>query len=52
MLNYELWTELLHFKICELNFELVHVESELSQHCNYTFIKTGHKQAAHVYQYF
>ena len=25
--------ELVHFKICELNFELVHVESELSQHC-------------------
>jgi len=29
---YELWTELIYFKICELNFELVHVESELSQH--------------------
>ena len=26
-------TELVNFKICELNFELVHVESELSQHC-------------------
>jgi hypothetical protein len=33
MLNYERLTELIHFKICELNFELVHVESELSQHC-------------------
>ena len=22
LLNYELWTELVHFKICELNFEL------------------------------
>ena len=32
MLNYERLTELVHFKICELNFELVHVESELSQH--------------------
>jgi len=25
--------ELVHFKMCELNFELVHAESELSQHC-------------------
>ena len=33
MFNYELWTELVHFKMCELNFELVHVETELSQHC-------------------
>ena len=24
--------EVVHFKICELNFELVRVESELSQH--------------------
>jgi len=31
-LKYELWTELVHFKMCELNFELVDVESELSQH--------------------
>jgi len=30
-MNYELnW---FIFKMCELNFELVHVESELSQHC-------------------
>jgi len=29
-LKYELWTEVVHFKMCELNFELVHVESELS----------------------
>jgi len=32
IVKYELWTELVCFKICELNFELVHVESELSQH--------------------
>ena len=32
MLNYERLTELVHLKICELNFELVHIESELSQH--------------------
>jgi len=25
--------ELVHFKMCEMNFELVHVEIELSQHC-------------------
>ena len=37
MLNYERLTELVHFKICELNFELVHVESELSQHCTYLY---------------
>ena len=30
--NFELWTEVVHFKICELNFEIGHVESELSQH--------------------
>ena len=24
--------ELIYFKMCELNFELVHVESELTQH--------------------
>ena len=34
-MNYERLTELVHFKICELNFELVHVESELSQHCTH-----------------
>jgi len=27
--------ELVHFKMWELNFELVHVESELSQHCRH-----------------
>ena len=44
MVIYELWVaiilknqhiekkKLVHFKICELNFELVPVESELSQH--------------------
>ena len=32
MFDYEVWTELVHFKVCELNVELVHVESELSQH--------------------
>lgn len=30
ILNDALRTELVHFKLCELNFELVHVESELS----------------------
>ena len=30
--NFELLL-LVHFNIYELNFELVHVESELSQHC-------------------
>jgi len=29
--KYELWTELVYFTIYELNFELVHVESEISQ---------------------
>ena len=29
--------EQVHFKICELNFELVHVESKLSQRCTSAF---------------
>lgn len=33
MTNDELWTELVHFKICELDFEVVHVEYDLSQPC-------------------
>lgn len=31
ILNREQWTEPVHFKFYELNIELVHVESELSQ---------------------
>ncbi len=30
--------ELVHFEMCELNFELVPVENELSQHCHSTTI--------------